>query len=247
MLTEILTKLGLEEKEAKVYLALLELGQASVMQISQKSGIKRPTAYLVLESLVNKGFVTQTYKKKKLVYVSEEPGTLVRALKRKEELLQEAMPELQAILASTKSRPKISVYEGAQGMRAAYEKILANPEIRWFGSIRHIQVRFPEAIETMQYISKRKKPHVYDLITMHEEDLAYGRSIVSGQHEVRVMPPQLDAFVDLAIFGDKIAIFAVRKDLFAVVIESKEVADSFRSLHALAWKSATPLERIKSK
>ena len=36
-----LQQLGLSEKEAKVYLASLELGSTSVLEISKKAGLKR--------------------------------------------------------------------------------------------------------------------------------------------------------------------------------------------------------------
>ena len=45
--------------------------------------------------------------------------------------------------------------------------------------------------------------------------------------------------------GDQVAIFSIKKELFAVVIESKEVADTFRSLFELAWKMSVPLEKFK--
>ena len=53
-----LKKLGLTEKEAKLYINALELGSFSVMGIAHKSGIKRPTCYLILDELVKKGLVS---------------------------------------------------------------------------------------------------------------------------------------------------------------------------------------------
>ncbi|PIT86455.1 MAG: hypothetical protein COU33_03055, partial [Candidatus Magasanikbacteria bacterium CG10_big_fil_rev_8_21_14_0_10_43_6] len=38
-LTTILQNLGLNEKEAKVYLACLELGSATVQEVSDKAGV----------------------------------------------------------------------------------------------------------------------------------------------------------------------------------------------------------------
>lgn len=39
----ILQSIGLTEKEAKVYAAILELGTATILKISQKAELKRPT------------------------------------------------------------------------------------------------------------------------------------------------------------------------------------------------------------
>jgi len=40
-LEEILTKVGLDEKEAKIYVALLDLGSEKVHEIAKKAGVKR--------------------------------------------------------------------------------------------------------------------------------------------------------------------------------------------------------------
>ena len=56
-LIKSLEKLGLSEKESKIYIEGLGLGKFSVMGISEKTGIKRPTCYLVLEELKKFGTI----------------------------------------------------------------------------------------------------------------------------------------------------------------------------------------------
>ena len=41
-----LKNIGLGDKAAKVYLAMLELGPASVLEIAAKASVNRPTTYL---------------------------------------------------------------------------------------------------------------------------------------------------------------------------------------------------------
>ncbi len=45
-----LKKLGLTDKEVRVYLATLELGYTTVQKIAQAAKISRPTAYAVIKS-----------------------------------------------------------------------------------------------------------------------------------------------------------------------------------------------------
>ena len=54
---QVLENLGLSEKEAEIYLALLELGTGTVVEVAKKSGVKRPTAYLVLDELKKMGYI----------------------------------------------------------------------------------------------------------------------------------------------------------------------------------------------
>ena len=47
-----LKQLGLEEKQAKIYLASLELGPDTAQNIAYKASLKRPTTYVILEELI---------------------------------------------------------------------------------------------------------------------------------------------------------------------------------------------------
>ena len=52
---EALRNFGLNDKEARVYVALLELGQTTAYAIAERSGLKRPTVYVILDDLRQKG------------------------------------------------------------------------------------------------------------------------------------------------------------------------------------------------
>ena len=69
-LVKSLEKLGLNEKESKVYIAALEMGKFSILALSEKTGIKRPTCYLVLYELIKKGLISTFPKAKKVLYVA---------------------------------------------------------------------------------------------------------------------------------------------------------------------------------
>ena len=57
MPTDTLIKFGLSEKEASVYIALLELEVAVVQEIASAAGINRSSTYVVLEALQKRGLV----------------------------------------------------------------------------------------------------------------------------------------------------------------------------------------------
>ena len=74
-----LTDFGLSEKEAKIYLALLELEAATVSEAAKNSGINRSSAYVVLEALRKKGIVGISDDKKVRRYLAASPETLLRS------------------------------------------------------------------------------------------------------------------------------------------------------------------------
>ncbi len=56
----LLNKIGLTDTEAKVYLALLQNGSLTGYEASKFAGVSRSKIYVVLECLINKGFVLYT-------------------------------------------------------------------------------------------------------------------------------------------------------------------------------------------
>ena len=85
MIKELLKSLKFSEKEAKVYLALLELGSAKAHDIARKTGINRTTVYDLLEILLHRGLISK-YKKGALAYFNaRDPKYLLSYLDREKE------------------------------------------------------------------------------------------------------------------------------------------------------------------
>ena len=107
-------ELGLSNKEARVYIANLMLGAAGVQQIADTSGIKRVTTYVILESLVNLGLVSQTTHAKKTLFNAEAPDNLQRLLEKREQSLRDQkqhlrdlLPHLKKLKTLTKTAPTV--------------------------------------------------------------------------------------------------------------------------------------------
>ena len=54
-----LENIGLNGKEARIYLSLLEIGESPVSKVAEHSKINRVTCYDVLDKLIKKSFVTE--------------------------------------------------------------------------------------------------------------------------------------------------------------------------------------------
>lgn len=246
-LQHTLVNCGLEPKEAQVYLALLELGAEKVQMIARRAALKRPTTYVILEQLSAKNFVIKTYRAKKIVYSAEKPDILLRALQQKEELLTSALPFLTMRMSAHDSRPRISIHEDKAGVERVYDDIYHSESVCFFGAIKNLSDEFKGLTEKITKIIKAKKVSVRDLLTHDPKDSDFALAAEGRNYEARVVPKEFDLLSDGAIYGNKVAILSIRKDLFAVVIESKEVADTFRSLFELAWRQATPFGGVVSK
>ncbi|NTW15506.1 MAG: hypothetical protein HGA38_04015 [Candidatus Moranbacteria bacterium] len=124
-------ELGLEETEAKVYMALLELGPATVSEITKKAGITRTLGYHVLEKLGWYGLVDQVSGKgAKIVFSAEHPQRLVQHIKNRKnqwqrtlEKVEDRLPELVS-LYKIADKPTIRYQEGIEGVKGIYLETL---------------------------------------------------------------------------------------------------------------------------
>jgi len=82
-LKKALNQIGLEEKEAEVYLAALELGPATIQDIARKSEINRTTVYQMLKNLKSQGLISETTSGKRKLILAAEPANLKRILKQR--------------------------------------------------------------------------------------------------------------------------------------------------------------------
>ena len=120
-LIQELKKLNLTEKEARVYLALLELGPSTPYKISKKSRLKRPTAYVIAEELVEKGLIVQMAGEKQKMYIARSPETYVEEVESRIKDARKIVPELLALQRKKSDKPNILYFEGLEGLKQAYE------------------------------------------------------------------------------------------------------------------------------
>ncbi len=99
-----LRKLGLSDKEARVYFAALELGYTSMQKIAQKAGISRPTAYEVVKKLKDKELIIESKEKGHHYFTAESPDKLLGILRRQQKEIQEKEREFIRIIAALRAK-----------------------------------------------------------------------------------------------------------------------------------------------
>ena len=124
MSKELLMEIGLTEKEAEVYLTLLEIGSSPVNRIHEKTGIQRRNIYDLLNNLIKKGIVTCITENKKTYFQAKNPEKLLgyieeqkQRLDQKKEKLAGGMEQLEKKFASLKSEQEAEIYRGIEGIK----------------------------------------------------------------------------------------------------------------------------------
>lgn len=237
---ESLKHIGLNEKESQIYLSLLELGSSSVLAIAKRSGIKRPTAYVVLQSLVEKGFASRVIKGKKTLYAPQNPNKLITETELRLKELQETVPILETMFRKKRDKPRIKIFEGKDELDRAYDDLFIIKGEALFMSTNKLSMEaFPRSYEKQGLIARSSEFRIREILDESQESLEYANKVSGEYHEVRFIPKKLLPFdVDIGIFGNHTLITSVKNEYFTIDIESKEIAKAFRVIFEMMWLSA---------
>jgi len=234
-LEKILENYGLTERQAKVYLACLEMGSASVQKISVTAGIPRSTVYEVLDFLRGKGFVSTFQKKRTKYFTAEDPQKIIIQAKGSVEMLEESLPRLRAVYKQAGTQPTVRFYQGKEGMKIILEEMLGEAnELRSFASedIFHLFGDW-----WTKYIQKRIKNKIPVRVIIPESSLAHQRQELGPEQlrTVKIIPKVYEHHGFVLVWKNKVAIFTFKKELMALVIESEEVASVQKSVFEFIW------------
>lgn len=237
--SEVVQNLGLSKKETAVYLAAIELGESKVRDIATKAAVKRPTTYLALQSLEEKGFVTRIFRGKKLLFAPQHPRKLLTEAEIRLKELKEAVPQLESLLHQGEGRPRVTIYEGKSRLDQAYdESFIVEGEILYMSNLSLALDVFPRTFKKLnEYTKLSPEFRIRELVNESPEGKQYATTHSSEFRKVHLIPtPFLPFEVDIGIFGNRVLITSVKREYFTVSIESAEIAKAFRSLFEAMWR-----------
>jgi HTH-type transcriptional regulator, sugar sensing transcriptional regulator len=242
----VLSKLGIEDKKAEIYLSCLERGGETAYFLAKKVGLKRPTAYDILYSLQKDGLVYISIKNNKKLFYPADPEVLMRKIKEREKDLNEAMPLLQSMYNSPKTKPNILYFEGVEGIKQVYNDNLKalkrGDEILAYGG-EDIVKYMPKYTE--HYVNERVKIGIIvrALYKRTKEGENYISKSKEQLREFRLVDPRLfDIQNEVLIYKNKVAITSFGKEMFGMIIESREIYNSQKAMFELAWRGAETLK-----
>lgn len=239
-LTKILEGIGFNAKEADVYLACLDLAGASNANIARKTGLNRITNYEILKRLIIKGIIVSFEKKGVKYFAAVEPQIVIRQAQQRAAAAEHFLPEFSALANANEKKPKISFYEGLEGIKSIYEDSLtAKGEILTFTNPADIRDLLGDSYVD-HYVKERvkKKISVRGLAPNDPEGKQELKAGIDLLRDTRLFP--IDKFQisnEIMIYDDKIAIFS-GEDEMGLLIQSPSLTESFRAIWAMSWENA---------
>ncbi len=254
MIENVLQNLGLTSKEIEVYLTALEIGTQPASVLARKVKIPRNTTRFILDKLVDKGWIRKATKANTQLYTPEEPQNMVNQLERqrveqnvlidkKVEEVKSVMAELESRFRPTSTKPKVTFYEGNEGLVKVYEDTLSSSEtLRSLASFDSLHGILPDYFKT--YFERRTKNKIH--IRSIHPDTPLARESTKHDKQVdresRLVPADQYSFSpEIQIYDGKLSITSLKEKL-GIIIESREIYEAMAVAFELAWKEATRLD-----
>ncbi len=242
MYQELLQKIGLSLNEARVYEALLHLGEVNVNKISVKSKVHRRNVYDSLNKLIEKGLASETFVKGEKLFKAIDPERLKEIIKEKETALDSFLPEMKKLYKSVESDAEAYFFRGVEGFKNYLQLILEQKQTVYFigakafwldSRLKHYLRHFDEErkkggiqfMHLFDYEVKEKKPEILELV---------GKPY-------RFLPKKYSSATAVDIFGDYVVTFVgvkpgeLYEEPLQFVIKSKLLADGYRKLFQFMW------------
>lgn len=235
MKQEILIETGLTVNEAKVYLALLKIGSASVNEITRSSGVHRVNVYDVIDRLIEKGLISSIMKKEKRFYEPANPEELLKKLQQRQERLRGILPELTADFENAPEKQEVHYFKGPDGVITAYYMMLEQNQTIFAigGSGRNRQfLKHRHVI----WDKERRKLGINGKWIYYES--ARKGNIGGKNVEIRFLPDKFYNPAMIDVCGNLVLILLATDTISCIVIDNKDIADAYRKYFELMWQIA---------
>ena len=234
---KFLNSMGLDDKDQKVYMALLKLTDAAASNVAMSAKMERTTTYHHLEKLLKLGLATSYRHKNTKRFSAESPNKIKGILEGKLVEFEKYLPELQKIPYG-RQFVNLRLFEWMdEGMKQLIEEELNCKEklVRSIGSVRDLRKvkgshsGFTDRRIAKKVFSKCLRPADDDFddgwIEAQEKEL----------REVRILPKGADMHGMMFIFDDKVSVITPEEEGVGFLIESKSYSKTMKAMFETLW------------
>jgi sugar-specific transcriptional regulator TrmB len=242
--TKLLEELGLTKNEALIYIFLLKSGETTTGKIIKETGIANSRVYETLNSLISKGIVSYNVQKDGKHFKAENPKKFLEIEEHRKKKIQDLIPGLSNIMNLGEKETTTAVYEGYEGFKTAFKKIIDDcPKnetifILGFSEPTEKKESLRLFLSNMNLKSQQKKQKLRIILDSSVKE-TLGRDREKEKYtEVRYMPRGYISPAAVDIFEDYVFMFLWEEKPFVFMIKNKVIAESFKHYFKFMWSIA---------
>ncbi len=254
-IVKLLEKINCTDFEARTFLALLEEARgASVLGLSKKLNLPRPTIYGHLESLIEKGLAKKGVGEYGAVFFAENKENILSIYSEKIEEMKKAKNSFSMVLKNKNFeatyQPKFIHYSTKDAAKSILRDVLRSreKETYWFWPIKEMLKIIPEEVLN-NFNSERAKREIWvNLLWPSKRKVDIQKHPLLGPwnekkslRRIKIMPENIDQTMGYAIYGDKVAFISSHRENYGTIIDSRELAQTLKAQFDYFWKISKKL------
>lgn len=239
--------LGLSKSEASTYLALQQKGKTKAGELIRDTGLHRNLVYQALDVLGQKRLLTKTSMGSVALFQATDPIHLLDGLREQEisaERIIDVLKEQKKIVDQ-----EITVYEGAEGLRAFLLKTaeMLEPEetIHVLGSGGS---RFAKAMGThalkKYYASIERRGNAKILMYQTQQYTPAMLKLIqnSTKFAFRILPFDMTPAAGVVFTDHSVALLVYEDPIAVIEINNQHLVDAYRNYFELLWDQEVRIE-----
>ncbi|MEI7512544.1 MAG: helix-turn-helix domain-containing protein [Candidatus Uhrbacteria bacterium] len=235
-----LISLGLAEKEAKVYLALIPLGTVGSSKLIEASELHGQFVYQALESLEARGLVGHVVERGRKKFFSRSPSALVQVAE-KQVLAAQAVAKSLERAALIPANQTFEVVRGTESFVAHEFSLLRDaPEACELlvigGAGDQFLKEMGEKLGSYEVERRKKKIRVRYVGSQDQVEALRKDKSNRGSFSYRVLPSAFTGLVNTNIWPEVVNLNAFAEPVTSFVLHSPTVAESYRGFFEALWK-----------
>lgn len=254
MLEQQLSALGLNASEAHVYLALVETGRISASALAKRCRLPRSTVYSILETLVERGLISQQLSDRVTLFAPHQPESILRMLEAERDELGKKMTErfslAQGLIdqltplfqAQPLNAPRLQFFEGKRNVEAMlyehcweWQKSIAQYDHTWWGYQDDGFVPKYRAWLDMYWASRYPQEQV--LLFSNRSPLEKQLAGAIPRRIIKLLPGEINISSTIWVLGDYVvSIMTRREPHYAFQLRDSVFAETQRQLFQLLWR-----------
>jgi sugar-specific transcriptional regulator TrmB len=238
-----LQELGLTKNESLIYLYLLKNNGITTGSIIKETQIANSRVYESLNSLISKGLVSYNIQKDGKHFTAESPKKFMEIEEQRKNKIKELIPNLEELKKSQTQDTTTAVYEGFEGFKTAFKKIVDDCEVG--GTINVFGFSQPEYksenlklfLANLNQKSIQKKQKLLVISDASSKDFQK-ETAKAKNTTIKYMPEGYLSPAAMDVFQDYVYIFLWEEKPFVFMIKNKMIAESFKTYFNFLWKVA---------
>ncbi|MBU0976272.1 MAG: helix-turn-helix domain-containing protein [Patescibacteria group bacterium] len=250
--TATLLQLGLDKKEAEIYITTLKSSSLSTTQLSKATNIPKTTIYRYIEALIQKGILDKVVGPRGMLVKAKEPQNLDLLLSEKlgnvkmaEHLFPQVVGFLDTLRTNKKHKTEVRYFEGKTGIKQLLWNTLraeSKDPVVGYGCKTwndYVGRSFAEKVR-FEYIRRGINNKEIQNDKILGKKFTDVQQYITSNYRLRTIPrSKMKINYNTIIYDEFFSFYSMHQDeVFGIEIQNAEIARSQRQIFELLWEIA---------